>query len=79
MIDSMHGSCSTSSGYSAERQLLAACELADQILARDGMQELRGRAWHDGERGQIRAAIQRAKGESGLVVEPLRVAGRVKE
>lgn len=78
MIDSMAGTCQTSSGYSVERQLLAACELADQILARDGLQELRGLAWHDGERGQIRAAIQRAKGASGLVVEPLRIAGIAK-
>lgn len=69
----------TSSGYSVERQLLAACELADQILARDGLQELRGLAWHDGERGQIREAIRRAKAERVCaVVEPLRVAGQVK-
>lgn len=44
-------------------QLLAACELADQILARDGLQEIRGLAWHDGERFVIQEAIRRAKGE----------------
>lgn len=78
MIDPMAGDCSTSSGYSAERQALDALELADQIFARDGLQEIRGLAWHDGERGQIRDAIRRLKGEPGLVVEPLRVAGVAK-
>jgi hypothetical protein len=64
MIDEMHGTCQTSTGYSTERQLLAACELADQILARDGIQELRGLAWHDGERWKIQEAIRRANGET---------------
>ena len=47
----------------AAPNLLAACELADQILARDGLQEIRGLAWHDGERWVIQEAIRRAKGE----------------
>lgn len=61
MTDDMAGECSTSSGIPLERQLLAACELADQILARDGLQEIRGLAWHDGERWLIQEAIRRAK------------------
>jgi len=76
MIDDMAGECSTSSGYSVERQLLAACELADQILARDGLQAIRGEAWTDGERYQIRRATERAKPQT--VGGELRIAGRAK-
>lgn len=65
MIDDMRGECSTSSGHALQRdqKILAALELADRILDRDGLQELRGLAWHDGERWAIREAIESLKGK----------------
>lgn len=47
----------------ASPDLLEACELALRILGRDGLQEIRGEAWTDGERERLELAVSRAKGE----------------
>ena len=44
----------------AAPELLEACELAARIFARDGIRDLRGLAYTDGEPERIAAAIAKA-------------------
>lgn len=47
---------------SAAPDLLAALERAEALFDRVGFQEMRGLAWHDGDRDLMRAAIAKARG-----------------